>query len=239
VKEGNFRPQRAALTEADVARPWHEYREGLYYMRSSPLILGIALLAVGWATGGGAAQILFSLFGEIVFHRGAAGIGIIWSFAGVGLLVGGATAYRLGKRISFQAYRWVIVACYVIHGGAYVVFSQMQSFAWALFFIALSRAASAMSSVLNNNQLLRHVDDAYRGRVFSTIESMVWATMMLSMMGAGIASQHYSPRTIGVWAGILSSLTAVFWGWATVTDRLKEPENEVDTDIEIHGEPTI
>ena len=47
--------------------------EGLRYMRSSPLILGIALIGVGWASGGGAAQILFSLFGEMVFHRGAGG----------------------------------------------------------------------------------------------------------------------------------------------------------------------
>ena len=136
VKEGGFRPQRAALTESDVARPWHEYREGLRYMRSSPLILGIALLAVGWATGGGASQILFSLFGELVFHRGASGIGIIWSFAGVGLLIGGGLAYRLGKRLSFRAYRWTIAICYVVHGGAYVLFSQMRSFGWALFFIA-------------------------------------------------------------------------------------------------------
>jgi len=45
-----------------VVRPWHEYAEGLRYMRANPLIFGIALIGVGWATGGGAAQILFSLF---------------------------------------------------------------------------------------------------------------------------------------------------------------------------------
>jgi MFS family permease len=236
---GDFRPQRAALTESDVARPWHEYREGLRYMRSSPLILGLALLGVGWATGGGAAQILFSLFGEIVFKRGAAGIGIIWSFAGIGLLVGGAFAYWLGKRLTFRAYRWTIMICYIVHGGCYVIFSQMQSFGWALFFIAISRAGISVSSVLNNNQLLRHVHNEFRGRVFSTMESMLWATMMLSMTAAGIASQHYSPRTIGACAGVLTSLTAVFWAWATITDRLKEPTVEVDADIEIHGEPTI
>ncbi len=46
--------------------PWHEYMEGLRYMRSTPLIFAIGLVGVGWATGGGAAQILFSLFGERV-----------------------------------------------------------------------------------------------------------------------------------------------------------------------------
>ena len=75
-----------ARPAAAVVRPWHEYREGLRYMRSVPLIFGIAMISVGWATGGGAAQILFALFGEQVFHRGAAGIGEIWGFAGVGLL---------------------------------------------------------------------------------------------------------------------------------------------------------
>src|SRR6202050_4010811 len=31
---------RTGLTEAEVVRPWHEYTEGLRYMKSSPLILG-------------------------------------------------------------------------------------------------------------------------------------------------------------------------------------------------------
>jgi hypothetical protein len=120
-----------------------------------------------------------------------------------------------------------------------VVFSQMRSFTWALIFIGISRAAISVSSVLNNRQLLRHVDNAYRGRVFSTLESMVWGTMMLSMTAAGIASQHYSPRLIGAWSGILTSMTAIFWAWGTITDRLKEPEVQVDTNMEIHGEPTV
>ncbi len=131
-----------------MVRPWHEYKEGLRYMRSSPLLLGIALVYVGWATGGGAAQILFTLFGEQVFNRGPAGIGTVWSFAGVGLLVGGGLGHSLGRRISFRNYKRSVVISYIIHGGAYMLFSQMRSFAAALFFIALSRASVAVSSVL-------------------------------------------------------------------------------------------
>ena len=37
-----FRPPRSSLTEAEVVRPWHEYVEGLRYMRATPLILGLA-----------------------------------------------------------------------------------------------------------------------------------------------------------------------------------------------------
>src|SRR5665811_1151742 len=128
VKGDAFQPRKAALTEAEVARPWHEYVEGLRYMRANPLILGIALIGVGWASGGGAAQILFSIFGEIVFNRGPAGIGIVWGCAGIGLLIGGLVGHRLGERLSFDGYKRAVVVCYVIHGGAYVLFSQMRNF---------------------------------------------------------------------------------------------------------------
>jgi len=235
----SFRAERRALTEAEVVRPWHEYKEGLRYMRSHPLILGIALVGVGWATGGGAAQILFSVFGELVFQRGPEGLGYVWSAAGLGLLCGAAVAYQLGRRISFEAYKRTITICYVIHGGSYIVFSEMRSFAWALVFIGLSRAAVGVSSVLNMSQLLRHVSDSFRGRVFATNESMQWSVMMISMTLAGIASQTWDPRTIGAIAGALSSTTAIFWGWANVTGRLPEPtpEGVEPEEVEVHESP--
>jgi MFS family permease len=237
---GGFRASRRDLTEDRVLRPWHEYREGLRYMRREPLVLGVALVGVGWATGGGAAQILFSLFGEVVFRRGAAGIGTIWGCAGVGLLIGGAIAHRLGKRLSFTRYKRTISICYVIHGGAYVLFSQMQNYGWALCFIALSRAGVAVSILLNQSRLLRHVANEYRGRVFSTMESMIWATMMMSMTAAGAASGFVGPRTLGAWAGVLSSSTAIFWAWANWRGKLPEPaERGVrPEEVEVHGDPT-
>jgi len=241
VKDGGFRVQRDGLTENEVVRPWHEYTEGLRYMRATPLILGIALLSVGWASGGGAAQILFSLFGELVFHRGPAGIGYLWAAAGVGLLIGGTYAHRLGKRLSFRDYKRTIVICYLVHGSSYVVFSQMPTFGLAVVFLALSRAAVAVSSVLNISQLLRHVSDEYRGRVFATMETLSWSMMMLSMMGAGIASRSWSPRTIGAVSGLLSSSTAIFWLWAHWTGRLPEPARAgVEADeVEVHGDPVV
>jgi hypothetical protein len=117
----------------------------------------------------------------------------------------------------------------------------MPSFWLAAMFLAMSRAAIAVSSVLNVSQLLRHVSDEFRGRVFATIETMSWSMMMLSMLGAGIASQTWSPRAIGVVSGLLSSSTAFFWLWANWTGRLPEPEKAgVDPDeVEVHGDPVV
>ena len=41
-----FHPPARSLTENDVVRPWHEYVEGLRYMRSVPLIMGLAMVGV-------------------------------------------------------------------------------------------------------------------------------------------------------------------------------------------------
>ncbi len=238
AQTGGFQAKHA-LTETDVVRPWHEYAEGLRYMRSKPLVLGIALLGVGWATGGGAAQILFSIFGEIVFNRGAAGIGTIWGFAGIGLLIGGTLAHRMAPRLTFNGYKLTILVCYILHGTFYVIFCQMRSFRMALVAIMFSRLTIAISSVLNFSRLLHTVPDRFRGRVFATVETMLWSTMMVSMMLAGIGSQYYSPRVIGTIAGVLSSTTAVFWGWAHFRGKLPEPSAEgIEVEeVEVHGEP--
>lgn len=240
---GHFRAAASRdLNETNIARPWHEYREGLAYMLQTPLILGIGLISVGWASGGGAAQVLFTLFSEMVFNRGPEGLGQLWGIAGVGLLIGGFIGNRLGKSIGFENYKKVVFFCFLLHGGAYVVFSQMRHWGWALVFMCLSRASVAVSSVLNWSNLLKHVDDRFRGRVFATIETMNWSTMMLSMLAAGSASLYYSIRAIGAASGSLSSSTALFWGWANWSGKLPEPplaagQRDVET-IEIHGDPT-
>jgi MFS family permease len=216
----SFRPKRA---ETGAVRPWREYRDGLRYIGSSPLTFGIALISAGWAMGGGAAQILFTLFGEQVFHRGAAGIGTIWSFAGAGLLAGGAIGHMLGRRVDFKGYKRSISVSYLVHGGAYVAFSIMPQYWAALVFIMLSRVGMAVTSVLNYSQLLRHTPDEYRGRVFATMETVRWPVMILSMAAAGLASEYWSPRAIGVVAGMLGTITAIAWAWADWRGKLPEP----------------
>ncbi|HJZ97895.1 MAG TPA: MFS transporter [Candidatus Solibacter sp.] len=216
---------RAVRSDKPVARGWHDYRDGLAYMRSVPLTMGIAMISVGWAMGGGAAQILFALFGEQVFHKGPSGIGSIWGFAGVGLLIGGAVGHLAGRHTSYAGYKRTVTVSYLLHGGAYMLFSQAATFPAALLYMMLSRVGMAVTSVLNNAQLLRHTPDAFRGRVFATLESFRWGAMIVSMAAAGIASQHYSARTIALVAGALGGATALAWAALDGTGNLPEPQS--------------
>jgi MFS family permease len=225
-EKGHFRPERGPAAGRERPKAWTEYRDGLRYLRSQPLMFGIALLQVGWAIGGGAAQILFSLFGEVVFARGPSGIGFIWSAAGVGLLAGAALAHRMGPGLSHKDYLRTVALAHFTHGLSYVCFSQAPEFGWAMLFVGLSRSGVGLETVLNQHRLLRHVEDAYRGRVYATIESMTWAMMMLSLTAAGVASEHVSPRTVGAAAGAAATVVAGLWMWAAATGRLPEPKPE-------------
>ena len=63
----------------------------------------------------------------------------------------------------------------------------------ALFFIALSRAAVARQFGAQYVAAAAARPNEFRGRVFATIETWTWSTMMLSMAGAGVASETLEP----------------------------------------------
>ena len=121
---------RAGAAPPRASAPGMNTAKGLVYMSSVPLMMGIGMISAGWAMGGGAAQILFALFGEQVFHRGAAGIGSIWGFAGIGLLLGGhrtlrRTARELRRDTSARSLSPTSRMVF-----AYMLFSQADLFGW-------------------------------------------------------------------------------------------------------------
>ena len=109
---GTFRAEGGAKKDEGVK----EFFDGLRLLWRTPLLLAIALAGVGWASGGGAAQILFTLFGEVVFKAGPAGVGVIWGFAGVGLVLGGIVGLRAGQALTFAQYKWAIAGCVYAEG---------------------------------------------------------------------------------------------------------------------------
>jgi len=223
ASDEGFRSKGRAGGRAGKSGGWAEYVEGLAYLRSVPLLLGIGMISVGWALGGGAAQVLFALFGEQVFHRGPSGIGALSGFAGLGLLIGGALGHLVGRRASFVGYKRAVTVSYLFHGATYMIFSKVGSYPAALILLMASRVGMSVTTVLNTSQLLRHTPDEFRGRVFATMETIRWPVMIFSMAAAGIASNYVTPRTIALVAGAFGVLTACAWGWFDWTGRLPEP----------------
>jgi hypothetical protein len=69
--------------------------------------------------------------------------------------------------------------------------------------------------------LLHHVPEAYRGRVFATVEMLMNVSMMVSMTVAALAVDRYPVRLVGLVAGGMTALTAVLWTWANLAGKLR------------------
>jgi MFS family permease len=210
--KGDFRPD---AVHHEKRHFWADFHDGVLYIRRTPVVFAVAVALFGWSMGGGAAQILFTLYGEVVFAAGPLGFGLLWSSAGLGLVVGGLIALRIGRNIEYEQYKRVIFWFFVLHGGAYVLFAVSPGLGWAMLFVGLSRTGMGANNVLNRGMLLITVPDQYRGRVFSSMETLVNVAMTASMALASIASVYWSVRTIGIIAGLLSTSTALLW-WLQV-----------------------
>lgn len=226
--EGHFRATRADMAAHHAHAFWTDFRESVSYMKATPLIFAVAMSYVGWASGGGAAQVLFTLFGEIVFHHGPSGIGIIWGSAGLGLVIGGIFAHSFGQRFGFAGYKKAISIGYFIHGTTYILYALMPTIYLASLCIGVSRIAMGSNNVLNRTVLLTNVPDRLRGRIFSLTDMMLNGTMMISVGLASAATDFISIRSVGVIAGILSASTSLFWWWADARGKIVEPPQETE-----------
>ena len=65
----------------------------------------------------------------------------------------------------------------------------------------LSRVGMAVTSVLNNSQLLRHTAPRYRGRVFATMEALRNAVMIVSDGPSALRRSTLRPVILVWWRG--------------------------------------
>jgi hypothetical protein len=98
-----------------------------YRLRANPLILGIALVGVGWATGGGAINLISDRLGGLVFagERGISGdsaVAALYFAAGLGLFLGMMIARRVGAHMEMMGSTvgfigWTLVVQGVLFAG--------------------------------------------------------------------------------------------------------------------------
>ena len=218
-------PQTARGQRKDRLSYGREFWEGLRYVRSQPIVLGLLLVGAGWATGGGAAQILFSLFAVDVYHAGESGIGLLYAAAGFGIVVGATASNAFFRHQSFAVTKWVIGISMVLTGVFYSIFSFTHTLWTGVIWIALSRVVMGINNIISTTLLMNTVPAEFRGRIFSVKETVIISTMVASMLLAGIAQRYVGTHTIALAAGILTLLTGVLWlvaNWAGAYRQEKE-----------------
>lgn len=193
------RGEAAAPKGGGRGNVFEELRAGLAYVRSSPALLILMLLAFVPLIVGQPFQFLFPVFQKDVLHTDSVGLGLLFAAVGVGALIGslGVASLRDGANRSR-----ILAVIGVMFGLLLVFFASADSLPLALVAVALVGVANGTYMALNTSMMMGRTDRAYYGRVMS-LNMMMFSTMPLVAMPVGIMADAVgAPLTVGI-SGII------------------------------------
>ena len=190
-------PPRAALADAlvsdsaPVLRVLREWRDGLRVIRSDrTLVVLLGMFAVT-ALGEGVFGVLYPIFVYRVLHGGALQIGELMSAQAVGGLLGGVLAGWAGKRVMSP---WAIGLCEVAFGVIDLAIFNSPAFFpayWLTVGLFVAVGIPGIGAGTGSQSLLQaSAPDAYLGRVFGALGTIMGLMLLLGTITAGVVTDH-------------------------------------------------
>lgn len=205
-------PQAVAAEGVFHQSGWHNFVQGVRYIRRRPQVLRL-LSVKAWSVGvGGGLVLLFTLFAETVFQAGVAGMGVIYMVRGIGAAAGPIIARRLVGEAPEVLFRTIGVA-FLVMGGLYMLFAGMPTLLLAALVLCVATMAANVLWVFSSTLLQLRVPDAYRGRVFAADFALFTVLMAVSTFITGWALDHLGlgTRTMTLIFGAILLLPGVLW----------------------------
>lgn len=185
--------------------PLRSIANGLSYVRQSPLLVTLLLLAFIPMFLGNPYQQLMPVFSESVFGVGAAGLGFLLAANGVGALMGSlaiASASGFARRGLLQ------MLLGMLFGGALLAFAFSPSYPVALVAIMVVGMSHSGYQSLNSSLVMSTAEPAFRGRVMSLLHVTNGAAPLAILPIGFLIDAHGAPIVIGL--GGLLLLVLVF-----------------------------
>lgn len=179
LKRVDIRPRRSPRTgQLPFLR---SLAEGLRYTVQWPVVRqAMALTALSASTTRATLEIL-PVLADGVFGKGAAGLGLVTSAAGLGALSGGALLFLMPPRSDTVLPPWSYLVMLVAAIGT-LSLGQTTSWHLALGLVALIASCGTTVAVLCQSAIQGSIDDDFRGRVMS-----LWAMVAVGASAIGAA----------------------------------------------------
>jgi hypothetical protein len=197
---------------------WRDYtglddlRQGFYYIVRHSEVRLLLLVKSGWALSGGI-LVLLTVFGEQVFtgFGDGGGSGILYSFRGIGALLGPLLAWHFMGESRPAMYRAISLS-FFISSGAYLLFAQAPTLFWALPCVLIGHLGGSIQWVFSTTLLQKTVPDTFRGRVFAAEMALLTLVLSLSTYFTGVGLDNGTdPRLLAIRLAVLFLLPGSFW----------------------------
>jgi predicted MFS family arabinose efflux permease len=185
-------------------------KEGLAYVWSNSLVLGLILSALVPRLLAVPYQTLMPIFQKDVLRVGPAGLGMLMAAPGVGGLIALLTLASIAGRVRRQGV--LMLTAVMLLGAFLVTFSQTSSFILALLTLVGVGGCQVIFNATVNTLLHLTIPDQLRGRVMS-IYMLDRGLMPAGALLAG-TSAHFigAPATTGI-MGFAVFLLGIFLAW--------------------------
>lgn len=170
------RTQHAELG-VDFNSPFRELREGWHFMFTDRVVRAVMLALATGLIGGGMVLPLGDIFSRDVLGGGSAGFGLLISAMGFGMAAGVILLSALQKRLPKQR----IFSLAVLGAGASLfAAASISAFTPALLLVGGLGLCAGAVYVLGFTILHETVADELRGRIFSSLYTLVRVCLLLS-----------------------------------------------------------
>jgi dTMP kinase len=171
------RRARVPGANVDFGQTFRELREGWHFMFTDSTVRTVMLALGTGLIGGGMILPLGELFSRDVLGAGAAGFGVLLSAMGFGMAFGVVLLSALHRRLpKIEIFTMSVLGA----GAALLAGASMSSMTLALLCVGALGIFSGSVYVLGFTILHETVADAMRGRIFSSLYTLVRFCLLLS-----------------------------------------------------------
>jgi predicted MFS family arabinose efflux permease len=185
---------------------WQSIREGVHYVRATPIVGSLLLLGLVPMLLGMPYQSLMPIFAADIYRIGPGGLGVLTGVAGLGSVMATVTIAGLGD---FPRRGLVQILCLAAFGVALLLFSQVTWLPLALAILVGVGAAQFGYNALNQTQLQTAIADHMRGRVMSLYMLNVGLVPAGSLAAGLMADALGAPTTLALMGALIAGIAAL------------------------------
>jgi predicted MFS family arabinose efflux permease len=200
-----------------------ELAEGLRYLKQTPSISVLVLLAVCLSVFVFPYDTLEPVFAKVVFKGNAVIYGYITGCIGLGALIGSFLVASLKKGVN---YRMVLLISIVILGTGLILFSRMTNFAIALPFGLILGLGSITPMSTSITIVQMEAAPNMRGRVMSFLAMSIFGMLPLGSLMIGTVSQKIGAPLTMLCQGIAALIIAALFYNLIPKERPSETNKE-------------
>jgi MFS family permease len=186
---------------------WRDIGDGFAAIRSSRALLTVFVVwnVIGLANG--AVNVAEVALAKVSFDAGDFGFGLMWTASGVGLVAGSLLAPHVLRRYGIGTVYGGAIALMALGPAGAAVSPNVWVAVWCLVVLGVGNGAAYVYNAL---LVQRGAPDAVRGRAFSLVMSITFASFGLGMVVGGPLTDAIGARWVFGIAALEAAVAALF-----------------------------